>query len=137
MITGVVNAQNTSYLGTEDDITQNFLRTKALETDFGSDISKEIWKDSKNTYYCVDYSAFSTKFEKITILEATYTDNAIVSIGNDNQFMYFLVNNTMNVDSLQVNATLTKFHNKALKELETMNDEQMRLWLIQHDKEKK
>ena len=131
------NAQNNSYAGDESDITTTFLMSKALEANFNNEISSQIWKDEKNTYYCIDINNIDSRYEEIRILEYCFKDNKIVNIGKDDNYMYFLVNNTLNVDNKTVTDTFNKYHTKAIQEKQELNDEQMRLWLIQHDKDVK
>lgn len=129
--------QNSSYLGKEKDINKDFLRVKADNAVFADDICTSIYQDEKNSYYCINISSFESKFEEIRLLEYSYSDRHVVSLGKDNQFLYFLVDNVHNLNNIDVVSIFKEFHEKAIQEKESLNAEQMRLWLIQHDKDTK
>lgn len=134
--TGLLHAQQGSYIGTENSLSENELFAKATDADFGNNISTKIFEDVKNTYFAVDVSKLSSKYEKIRILELSYEDKALVSMGSDENttFYFFLVNNTLNKSTEEIVGLLNDFLTRAKTELQAMNSEQLRLWLIQHDK---
>ena len=132
----LLHAQHDSYLGNEAKLFKNELVSKAEVADFGDKVSIKIHNDEKNTYFAFDVNKLSNKYEKIRILELCYADNALVSIGSDKdmKFYLFLVNNTLNISTEEVNNLFNDFIIQAETELEAMNEEQLRLWFIQHDK---
>ncbi len=136
LFSGSIYSQQSSYMGTEAMINHSELLSKAKATDFGKSISAQIYKDSKNTYYAVDVKKLSSKYEKIRLLELSYADKVLVSMGADSDFNYyfFLVNNTMDKSPDYVYDVLNSFLSQSKEEEKTLSDEQLRLWLIQHDK---
>jgi hypothetical protein len=134
--TGSLYAQTGSYAGNEANIESGSLMSKANMTDFGDEICAKIFEDDKNTYYAVDVSKLASKYEQIRILELTYANKVIVNTSNDSTKNYylFLVNNTLNKSEQDIITLFDGFSVQAKTELETMNNEQLRLWLIQHDK---
>lgn len=134
--TGSLYAQQGSYSGNESKVQSGSLLSKANATDFGNNISATIFKDDKNTYYAVDLSKLPEKFERIRVLELSYGNKVLVNIGNDlsTNFLFYLVNNTLNKSTQYINDLFNDFLTQSKAELQTMNAEQLRLWLIQHDK---
>ncbi len=132
----LLHAQHDSYTGNEAKLFQNELVSKAEAANFGDKVSIKIHNDEKNTYYAFDVNKLSNKYERIRILELCYADNALVSIGSDKnmKFYLFLVNNTLNISTEEINNLFIEFIIQAETELQAMNEEQLRLWLIQHDK---
>ena len=132
----LVNAQHDSYMGNETNLFQNELLSKAELADFSTSISAKIFKDEKNTYFAVNASKLSSQYEKIRFLELSFTNNIIVSIGyeEDMKYYYFLVNNSLHKSTEEVNDIFNGFTAQANTELQTMNEEQIRLWLLQHNK---
>ena len=128
---GLLHAQNDSYMGNENE-----LLSKAESTDFSDNISAKLFQDEKNSYFAVDVSKLPSKYEKIRILELSFAGNTLVNIGSDKnmKFYFFLVNNTLNKTTEEINKLFNEFSVQAKAELQTMNEEQIRLWLIQHDK---
>ena len=135
-IPGLLHSQNGSYLGIESNITKDEFIAKAESVDFGDKINTTIHKDEKNTYYAINISKLPSQFEKIRILELIFGDKNIVNIGSDinGKYYFFLVNNTLNKTSDDIDIAFEEYRKKSKEELEMMNDEQLRLWLIQHDK---
>ena len=131
-----LNAQQGSYRGNEAKLSKSEILLKTKSLDFGDNISAEIYKDEKNTYYAVDISKLSSKYEKIRLLELSFADKALVNIGSDSStgYYFFLVNNTLSKSSEEINKLFTGYLVKSQDELKLMNEEQLRLWLIQHDK---
>lgn len=129
-------SQHDSYAGKETKLTTSELLLKAEQTDFNKTISQKVFEDEKNTYYAVDVSLLSSKYEKIRLLELSYADKILVSIGTDNEkkYYFFLVNNTLEKSADEINNLFDSFSTQSKTELQSMNDEQKRLWLIQHDK---
>ena len=132
----LLHAQHDSYMGTETKLSKAELLLKAESTDFNNSISTRLFHDEKNSYYAVDVSKLPSKYEKIRILELSFADNALVSIGSDENIKYyfFLVNNTLDKSSNEIQKLFNEFSVQSKTELQAMNDEQIRLWLIQHDK---
>lgn len=132
----LLSAQQGSYKGGEAKLSESDILLKAKAADFGDNISAQIFYDEKNTYYAVDISKISSKYEKIRILELSFADKALVNIGSDNNtgYYFFLVNNTLRKSSDEINKLFSEFMVQSQVELKTMNEEQLRLWLIQHDK---
>ncbi len=133
---GLLAAQHSSYAGDEAKLSQSILLSKAEVADYGEKISAKIFNDEKNTYYAVDVNKLSSAYEKIRVLELSFSDNALVNIGSDSNTGYylFLVNNTLNKSTDEINNLFHKFLVQSKTELQEMNEEQIRLWLIQHDK---
>ncbi|MBC8319384.1 MAG: hypothetical protein H8E34_01540 [Bacteroidetes bacterium] len=133
---GLLIAQHDSYKGIEAKFSENELLTMAGAADYGDNISAKIFEDEKNTYFAVDIGKLSSEYEKIRILELSYADNALVNIGSDKNMEYylFLVNNTLNISSHEIIKVFDEFKVQSISELQVMNNEQLRLWLIQHDK---
>jgi len=129
-------SQHNSYMGKEAKLFQNELVSKAEAADFADKVSTVIHNDEKNTYFAFDVNKLSSKYEKIRILELSYADNTLVSIGVDKafRFYFFLVNNTLNISPVKINNLFDEFIIQAKTELQAMNDEQLKLWLIQHNK---
>lgn len=132
----LISAQSGSYEGKESNIYIEDLIEVADKTEFGDNISNYLMHDVKNTYYAVKVSKLNTQFEKIRLLELSYEDNDIVSMGADENYNYyfFLVNNVLNKTEKEINDRLTEFSVISKKEYQELNEEQLRLWLIQHDK---
>lgn len=132
----LINAQSGNYSGNESNIYTEDLIEVADKTEFGDNISSYLMQDIKNKYYAVKVSKLTTQFEKIRLLELSYEDNEIVSMGADdnNIYYFFLVNNILNKTEKEINDKLTGFSITSKKEYQELNSEQLRLWLIQHDK---
>lgn len=132
----ILHSQDTSYIGDEASLAANDLLELAENTDFDNNISMEIFKDEKNSYYAIDISKLASIYEQIRILELSFANNTIVNIGSDKNtgFYFFLVNNKLSKSTTEINNLFNKFVNQSKTELAEMNDEQLRLWLIQHDK---
>ena len=132
----LINAQSGNYGGKESNIYIEDLIEIADKTEFGDNISSYLMQDIKNKYYAVKVSKLATQFEKIRLLELSYEDNEIVSMGADenNIYYFFLVNNVLNKTKEDINYKLAEFSNTSKKEYQELNSEQLRLWLIQHDK---
>ena len=135
-IPGLLHAQHDSYMGTETKLSDSELLSKAESTDFNDNISTKLFQDEKNSYFAVDVSKLPSKYEKIRILELSFADNALVSIGSDDSMKYyfFLVNNTLNKSADEIEKLFNEYSVQSKTELQAMNEEQIRLWLIQHDK---
>jgi len=135
-VTGSLHAQSGNYIGNEANIESGSLLSKANMTDFEDQICAKIFKDDKNTYYAVDVSKLSSRYEKIRILELSYEDKVLVSMGSDTntKYYYFLVNNTLDKSPKEIDDIVFGFLTQLKNEEKALNDEQMRLWLIQHDK---
>jgi len=125
-----------SYAGDENKVSTESLLSKAKEADFSNGISAKIFSDSKNSYFAVDLKKLTSNFIKIRILEQSYDNLILVNISNDNTKGYYLylVNNSLKKSDEEVNTLFTDFLVQAKNEQQLMNDEQMRLWIIQHDK---
>ncbi|NQU34944.1 MAG: hypothetical protein HQ521_17085 [Bacteroidetes bacterium] len=136
ILPGILNAQEDNYLGNEKKIQPEELLAKAMIADFSNSLSEKIYEDSKNSYFAVDVEKLNTKFERIRVLELSYGDDALVSIGTDENRLYyfFLVNNILNKTPEDINSTFIDFQIQATTELAKLNDEQLRLWLLQHEK---
>lgn len=133
---GLLYAQHKNYVRQETNLSTEELLDKAQNMDFGDNLSAEIFGDEKNAYYAVDVSKLSSAYEKIRILELGFSNNTLVVIGSDKNtgFYLFLVNNTLNKTTKDVNNLFDRFLTQSKAELKELNDEQLRLWLIQHDK---
>lgn len=133
---GLLHSQNDSYIGSEAKLSKSELFSNAESTDFGDNINAKIFYDEKNTYYAVDVSKLASSFEKIRLLELTFDDKTLVNISSDinSKYYLFLVNNTLNTSTEDINNKFRKFCEQTKTELEEMNEEQLRLWTIQHDK---
>jgi len=125
-----------SYAGLEDKVTTENLLSKAKSADFSNGISAKVFSDSKNSYFAVDLSNLSSDFIKIRILEQSYDNLILVNISSDisKEYYLYLVNNSLDKSDDEVNILFTDFLTQAKNERQLMNDEQMRLWIIQHDK---
>ncbi len=136
ILPGILNAQEGNYLGCEKKIHPEELLAKAMIADFSNNLSEKIYEDSKNSYFAVDVAKLNTKFERIRLLELSYSDDALVSIGTDENrlFYFFLVNNILNKTPEDINNTFIGFQTQATVESAKLNEEQLRLWLLQHDK---
>ncbi len=134
--TGLLNAQNDNYIGNETELSESELLSKAESADYSNNISAKLFQDERNSYFAVDISKLPSKYEKIRILELSFTNKTVVNIGSDNnmKFYFFLVNNALNKSTEEINKLFSEFGAQSKAELQTMNEEQLRLWLIQHDK---
>jgi len=135
-MSGSLYAQQDSYAGNESKIDAASLLSEAKKANFDNNICVKIFKDVKNTYYAVDVSQLTSKYEKIRLLELSYEDKALVSMGSDNdvKYYFFLVNNTLDKTPQEVADIITNFLSQSKVEEKKLNSEQLRLWLIQHDK---
>ncbi len=129
-------AQNSNYAGTESNISLDQLIDKSVSMESSDKLCSLIYEDSKNTYYVVNANKLESKFEKIRLLELSYSDDALVSIGmnTDKTKFFFLVNNTLNKSTEDIEKLFEGFVLQSKTEMNKLNAEQMRLWLIQHDK---
>ena len=133
---GILHAQDGGYMGNETKLAKSELLSKAKSADYGHNISAKLFQDEKNSYFAVDVSKLPSKYEKIRILELSFADNALVSIGSDDSMKYyfFLVNNTLKKSADEIEKLFNEYSIQSKTELQAMNEEQIRLWLIQHDK---
>ena len=131
-----VFAQQGIYIGVEENITNSELIVKANETDFNEGFAAKIFKDEKNTYYAINNSRIESKYIKIRILEQSYSDNELVNIGSSlkQEYLLFLVNNTLGVSEDKVIEMLNVYYSTALKEETSMSEQAMTIWLNKHDK---
>jgi len=127
------------YLGNKKNISLQELLKQAEVTDYGKNISAEIYQDVKNTYYAVNLSKVPSRYVKIRLLEMSFSNNALVNIYSDinSGYLLFLVNNTLNKKDKQIVGLFENFKEKANKEERLLSAEQLHLWMIQHDKYKK
>ncbi len=128
--------QSPVYLGKEKNIDVNFLLKKAENGNFDGNIAAKIYQDKKNSYYAVDLSQISTRYEKIRILEHSYQDKSLTNIYNDinGKYLLFLVNNALNIPPSGIVDKLNGFYAKSKKEMKAMNEGEMKTWLKKHDK---
>ncbi len=107
----IIHAQNNSYKGTEANLAENDLLEIAKNSDFDNNVSMEIFKDEKNSYYAVDISKLTSTYEQIRILELSFANSTLVNIGSDKQtgFYLFLVNNKLNKSTEEINTLFNKF----------------------------
>jgi len=129
-------SQESKYLGEEVNILHSELIQLASETDFNGEIASEIFKDEKNTYFAIDNSSIKSRYVKIRILEQSYSDNKLVNIGSavDGGFMLFLVNNVLIETDDQVVDIFKEYQEKAIKEESNLSEEELSIWLNEHDK---
>ena len=134
-ITGNIIAQG-SYAGTEPKLEYNTLLEKAKATNFNNELSAKVHQDQKNTYYAIDVSKLKSEYEQIRLLELSYNSTVIVNTGNDRSSNYylFLVNNTLDKTDEEIFVLFDNYSQQSKTEMLDMTGEQMRLWLIQHDK---
>ncbi|MAE07304.1 MAG: hypothetical protein CL661_12095 [Bacteroidetes bacterium] len=134
--TVLLYAQDDNYKGKEASLSTTELSAKAETTDFKNNISAKIFIDEKNSYFAVDVRKLLSTYEEIRILELSFSNNNLVNIGSDKNtgFYFFLVNNTLNISEEDVNNLFNDFLVQTKTELLELNEEQLRLWLIQHDK---
>lgn len=135
-ISGSLYAQTGNYKGSEPNLNTIALLEKAKSTNFDDNISAKIFEDSKNAYYAVDVSKLASEYEQIRFLEFSYANNIVVNTSSNKAKKYylFLVNNTLNKSEEEINNLFNNFSIQSKEELQNMNNEQVRLWLIQHDK---
>jgi len=137
LVTGSLYAQQQgSYIGDEPSLESSSLLTKASMANFENGICAKIFEDNKNSYYAVDVSQLTSQYEKIRLLELSYKDRVLVSLGSDSdvKYYFYLVNNTLDRSSTEVAQIVTDFLLQSKDEENALNSEQLRLWLIQHDK---
>jgi len=129
-------AQDSNYSGNEENISLDQLIEKAQSIDLSENLCSLIHEDLKNTYYVINANKLESKYEKIRLLELTYTDDALVSIGNNKDMtqFFYLTNNTLNKTTDDIQRLFEDFAVQSKSEMESIDTEQMRLWLIQHDK---
>lgn len=136
LFTGLLYAQQENYKGQETNLSSEELIAKAQTVDFGDKLSNKIFDDEKNSYFAVDVNKLSSTYEKIRVLELGFENNTLVNISSDSNtgFYLFLVNNTLDKPEKEINSLFDEFQLQSKAELQKLNEEQLRLWLIQHDK---
>ncbi len=136
LFASTIFAQQGEYMGNEKDITSSELVIKANETNFNGGFAAMIFEDEKNTYYALKNSGIESKYIKIRILEQSYSDRELVNIGSSlkQEYLMFLVNNTLNVSEDKIIDLFNDYYSIALKEETSMNEEAMTVWLNKHDK---
>ncbi len=129
-------SQNKHYLGTEPDLPAAKLLQNAAKANFNGHMAAQIYKDDKNTYYAVNLQKIKSNYLKIRLLEQSYKSKYLVSISANIKadYLLFLVNNTLKKSNTQIVTLLESYLQKAKNEALTMNAEQMRLWLLSHQK---
>ncbi len=129
-------AQDSNYSENEENISLDQLIEKAQSIDLSENLCSLIHEDLKNTYYVINANKLESRYEKIRLLELTYTDDALVSIGNNKDMtqFFYLTNNTLNKTTDDIQRLFEDFAVQSKSEMESLDTEQMRLWLIQHDK---
>ncbi len=105
------------------------------ETEFNG-LSSLLYSDEENDYFAVNTKSVESRFVKIRMFELSYENNILVNIGShDNlNYMYFLVNKVHETSHEEFERKIADFKDTAIVESNQMNGEQMRLWLLQHDK---
>jgi len=129
-------SQNDHYLGKEANITNSELLNLADKVNFNGELFAKVYEDKKNTYYAIDSKAIESRYVKIRILEQSFTDTELVNIGsfvNDN-YMLFLMNNVINKSEKDILNQFNSYHQTAVAEESSMNEQDMNEWLINHDK---
>jgi hypothetical protein len=128
--------QQNSYTGEETKLQMETLIIKADSTEFGDNICPKIHEDEKNNYYALKLATLDSKYEKIRILELCYSSNELVHIGTDdkNNYYMFLVNKVLNLSDETINNKFVEFSDQSKEELNSLSNEQLRLWLLQYDK---
>ncbi len=134
--TGLLHAQHDTYKGKEASLSMNELLALAETADFENKISVKIFSDEKNSYFAFDVTKLSSSYDKIRILELSFTNKTLVNIGSDKNtgFYFFLVNNSLKKSNEEIINLFNEFLELSKSELQNLNQEQVRLWLIQHDK---
>lgn len=129
-------AQNNHYLGTEQNLPVAKLLQKAAKTNFNGHFAAPVYKDDKNTYYAVNLQKIKSDYLKIRLLEQSYQSKYLVNISANIKanYLFFLVNNTLKKSNMQIVALFESYLQKAKDEALNMNAEQMRLWLLSHQK---
>ena len=118
-----------------DSDTHQKLVEKAKKTDFEG-LTSIISFDKQNNYYAVKTSSIKSRYIKIRILEQSYEDDYLVNIGtfNNLEYLLFLVKKTPDTESINVEKLIDNYNTTAIQELDKLDSEQVRLWLLQHDK---
>ncbi len=117
-------------------MTVSELTILAEKANFDENITSEIHKDSRCTYFAIDRHRLDSRFLELRILEQVYSDKVVVHIGQSepHKFMLFLANNVFNEDNGNLLNKLNTFYAVALDEKLSMNEEQLTNWIIEHDK---
>lgn len=99
-----------------------------------------LTEDSENHYYAVNTKTIDSRYVKIRMLEQSYNSDYLVNIGVSSaelDLLVFLVKKSTNKNSDEVQQTFEDYIINAKKELNDKNPEQLRLWMMQHDKYQK
>lgn len=127
---------------TKENLEQAFtisdLSKIAKETDFNGNMASVIHRDNRNTYYAIRTNSLDSEYVKLSILEQVYKDTDIVHIGisGDENYIWFLVHNDRAINSTDIIKKLNKFYENAIKQMNTLTQEQEREWMLWQDKNK-
>ena len=119
----------------KESVTHQKLFEKAKNTEFKG-FTSMISFDDHNYYYAVKTSDIKSRYIKIRLLEQTFEDDYLVNIGTfDNlEYMVFLVKKIPGRENRDIEKIIVDYYNIANQELNKLDSEQTRLWLLQHDK---
>ena len=118
-----------------ESVTRQKLLEKAKNTEFKG-FTAMISFDDHNYYYAIKTSDIKSRYVRIRILEQTFEDDYLVNIGTfDNlEYMLFLVKKIPGRENRDIETIIVDYFNIANQELNKLDSEQTRLWLLQHDK---
>lgn len=129
-------SQESKYLGQEKEITSSELVVKANNTEFNGNFIGQIFIDKKNTYFAIDNGQIESRYVKIRILEQSFSDKKIVNISSslNQEYILFLVNNKLIGKDGEILDLFNSYYDTAKKEETSMSEEDMTIWLNNHDK---
>jgi hypothetical protein len=117
-------------------LTVNELSKMVESREFASGPYENFANDQTNNYYVLSTQDIEHKFVTLYILEQSYNSNFMVNIGSssDLDLHFFLVNKVHCKTDLDIYTELNTYIDKANNAIESMNQEQLRLWELQHNK---
>ncbi|MCP4910831.1 MAG: hypothetical protein GY907_08995 [Bacteroidetes bacterium] len=117
-------------------LTVNELSKMVESREFASGPYENFANDQTNNYYVLSTQDIEHKFVTLYILEQSYNSNFMVNIGSSSDFdlHFFLVNKVHGKTDLDIYTELNTYIDKANNAIESMNQEQLRLWELQHNK---
>ncbi|MDG2080895.1 MAG: hypothetical protein P8J47_03830 [Bacteroidales bacterium] len=112
------------------------LSEMAKSMEFINGPSENFANDQTNNYYVLSTQDIEHKFVTFYILEQSYNSDFLVNIGSSSELElhFFLVNKVHGKTDLDIYTEFNAYIDKANNALENMNQEQLRLWELQHNK---
>ncbi len=128
----------TSLLSAQDENTYSIARLITMAKEMpASKLCTLLAEDYDNVYYSVNTSEDESRFVKIRIIEQSYESDFLINIGmssKDLEHIIYIVKKIPPVKQADVYKAFEVFRKNAELELTKLNDEQLRLWYLQHDK---